>query len=193
MKRIPLWAVWFLLTVVLWGVWGWGVYGRFHSHETRRQADVEGVKQQKAAALNLLAAAPALVQQIDSTRFELHAVTGRFAGADTIQQLLDELHVLAIRQGVARANVSCDLASILDIPVEAASLPTGGCILDTLRIEFSAHGRFRAIGAWLDKIEKRADFQQWGYCRWVRGGEDRTVDFSGAAAFWVVTAYPANK
>jgi len=186
MKKTPPWLIWTLATFALWVIWGLAVFAQLQSKEARLSEELSSLKNRKTEVLNLLAAAPVLIEQMDSIRSRFYQVTEKFTTADDLPRLLSELKSGGYRQGINLIEVTLDLTSTLGISTGTGPSTGEFSTLDTLFVELKAHGPFRAIGTWLDEIEMRADFQQWNSCRWDQGKEQGQVGFFGTAAFWVV-------
>lgn len=186
MRRLSPWAIWGLSTVVVWCVWAWGVFTPLARRHRYWDDETVRLDQQRAAALTQFADAPRLVEQVASVTVQLQHTIADFARVDSLAPFLGELTRSAHDAGVARIDAAPDLKCMISIPLHRGIHDSTGVSLDTLRLELSAGGAFGAIGAWLDQIEARPDFQQWSGCEWAKGEEDGTVNFTGRAAFWVL-------
>jgi hypothetical protein len=185
-RRLSPWAIWGLITVVVWCAWGWSSLAPLARRHRHWDDETIRLDQRRAAALTQLADAPRVVAQVDSVTAQLQRTIADFARVDSLTQLFGELTRSAHEAGVARVDAAPDLKCMINIPLHRGIHDSTGVSLDTLRLELSAGGAFGAIGAWLDRIEARPDFQQWSGCEWARGEEDGTVNFTGRAAFWVL-------
>jgi hypothetical protein len=179
------------MAVVLWCAWVWVVFGPMQQRHGSRDAEVTALDQQRNAVLAGLSLAPALVMQTDSVTTALRRLTSGFARVDSIGELIGKLERSARDAGVNRAVIEPELACLMSIPVHRGVHATTDITLDTLRVELSVSGPFGAIGTWLERLEKRPDFQQWSGCEWAKGEGDGTVNFTGRAALWVVV--PAER
>jgi len=187
MKRVAPWIIWTLVVCAWWTAWTFGVYGRSIAKENHLLAELADLERQKTQAVQLLAATPMLVRQIDSLESEFQTVTKSFVRNNRLEQLLLQLKDCAHHVGVEYAEIIPDMNSILAIPADVTSEnKTPG--LKPVLVRLKAQGRFARLGSWLDQIENRDDFRRWSMCRWENGPDDMHVNFFGEAVFWVVTS-----
>ena len=186
MRRTSSWLVWGILAAILWCAWGWGVYMPLSRRDQQWVEQRAQLQQERLEALQRLKAAPDMATRSDSLADAVGRAIGGFPRAAELEPFLGELASLARQEGIKRVETLPDLNSMMDISTAPVTGQSQEPRLDTLVVELKADGGFRSVGGWLDKIEERTDFQQWTSCRWNKGEEGGTVEFSGQAAFWVV-------
>jgi hypothetical protein len=174
------------VTVLLWGAWAWVVLGPAQRRHRQQDAEVAALDQQRKAVVAGFSSAPSLVARMDSATAELRHIVAGFNGVDSLDRFVNRLTTLARDAGITQIDVDPELACMMSIPLHRRTPGVTGITLDTLRLELNATGAFGAIGTWLDRLEARADFQQWSGCEWAKGEAEGTVNFTGRAAFWVV-------
>ena len=192
MKRSPAWIKWVVLTVGIWTCWMYFVVWPLHGRSRSLEAQIMDIDARRGRSEQMVATAPAIVAQLEAVTDTIRWVTDSFATTGSITRLLSELRAAADSHNVSESTARPSLESTLDL-TRVTDQNGSKVAFDTLIVEFSAAGAFSAIGGWLDKIEKRADFQQWRSCLWRKDEDERLILFSGRAAFWIVVALPDPK